>query len=105
MQIKLVFLSLFIFSCTTQAAVKIEKWQTSQGVPVYYVNNPSLPMVDINILFDAGSARDGKQHGIAAFTSILLGTAAGKWTTDQVSQRFESIGANVGSSSGMDFAG
>ncbi len=105
MRIKLVFLSLFIFSCATQAVVKIEKWQTSQGVPVYYVNNPSLPMVDINILFDAGSARDGKQHGLAAFTSVLLGTAAGKWTTDQVSQRFESIGARVGSSFGMDYAG
>ncbi|MCK4493211.1 MAG: insulinase family protein, partial [Methylococcales bacterium] len=105
MPIKIVFLSLLIFSCATQAVVKIEKWQTSQGVPVYYVNNPSLPMVDINILFDAGSARDGKQKGIASFTSVLLGTAAGKWSTDQVSQRFESIGAEMGLSSGMDFAG
>ncbi|MCK5872610.1 MAG: insulinase family protein [Methylococcales bacterium] len=105
MPIKIIFLSLLIFSCTTQAVVKIEKWQTSQGVPVYYVNSPSLPMVDINILFDAGSARDGKQQGIASFTSVLLGTAAGKWSTDQVSQRFESIGAEMGSSSGMDYAG
>ena len=96
MPIKLLSLVLFIFSFSIQAAAKIEHWQTSQGVPVYYVNNPALPMVDIKVTFDAGSARDLKQHGIASFTSSLLKTGAGKWNADQIAERFESVGAQFG---------
>lgn len=96
MPIKLLSLVLFIFSFSIQAAAKIEHWQTSQGVPVYYVNNPALPMVDIKVIFDAGSARDKAQHGIASFTSSLLKTGAGKWNADQIAERFESVGAQFG---------
>ena len=104
MRIKLLLLSLFIFTSGLQAAVNIEQWKTSQGVPVYYVNNPSLPMIDINIIFDAGSSHDGKQYGIASFTSNLIGTASGTWSTDEISQRIESIGAGISTSASTDSA-
>lgn len=104
MQIKLVSVFLFIFSLSVQAAVKIEQWQTSQNVPVYYINNPSLPMVDIKIIFDAGSARDAEQYGIAAFTSGLLDTGAGHWNADQIAGRFESVGAQFSANASTDMA-
>ncbi len=104
MQIKLLTAFLFIISLSAQATVKIEHWQTSQGVPVYYVNNPALPMVDISVIFDAGSARDGEDYGLAAFTSGLLDSGAGEWNADQIAQRFESVGARLGVSANIDSA-
>jgi len=104
MSIKLLSVVLFFVSFSIQAAAKIEHWQTSQGVPVYYVNNPALPMVDIEVIFDAGSARDEKKYGIAAFTSGLLDTGAGKWNADQIAEHFESVGAQFGVGASTDSA-
>ncbi len=75
------------------AAAKIEHWQTPQGSRVYYVHSEELPMVDIRVAFDAGSARDGSQFGVASLTSALLDTGAGTWNADMIAQRFEGVGA------------
>ncbi|MDD5461887.1 MAG: pitrilysin family protein [Methylococcales bacterium] len=96
--------SLLIFSQFTSAAAKIEHWQTPQGSRVYYVHTEGLPMVDIQVVFDAGSARDGQQFGLAALTADLLDTGAGKWNADEIAQRFESVGAQFGASSSIDMA-
>jgi zinc protease len=103
MRTKLLFL-LFLFSSTTFAGVKIEQWQTRQGARVLYVQSQSLPLVDIQLLFDAGSARDGQQYGLAALTSDLLDTGAGQWNADQIAQRLEKVGAKFSTSAGTDSA-
>lgn len=104
MRIKLLSLALLVLSGNLHAATKIQHWKTSQGVPVYYLNTPDLPMVDIQVAFDAGSARDGKQYGIASLTSGLLDTGAGKWNADDIAMRFESVGAQFGIGAGTDNA-
>jgi len=86
------------------AAAKIERWQTPQGSRVYYVHTEGLPMVDIQVVFDAGSASDGQQFGLAALTAGLLDTGAGKWNADEIAQRFESVGAQFGAGSSIDMA-
>ncbi|MGR8941005.1 MAG: M16 family metallopeptidase, partial [Gammaproteobacteria bacterium] len=86
------------------AKVTIEHWQTAQGARVFYVPTNSLPLVDIVVAFDAGSARDGKQAGLAALTSDLLHTGADKWNADQIAERFESVGAQFGASISGDMA-
>lgn len=96
---------LFFCSQTLWAAAKIDHWQTSQGSRVYYVRTEGLPMVDIQVAFDAGSARDGRQFGLAALTAGLLDTGAGDWDADAIAQRFESVGAVFGASSSIDTAG
>ena len=95
-------LVLLIFSQFTNATAKIEHWQTPQGTRVYYVHTEGLPMVDIQVVFDAGSARDGQQFGLAALTTDLLDTGAWKWNADEIAQRFESVGAQFGASSSID---
>ena len=40
------------------AGPNVESWQTSVGAKVMYVHAPDLPMVDVRVVFDAGSARD-----------------------------------------------
>jgi zinc protease len=99
------FMLLAGFFCNpAQAAAKIEHWQTPQGSRVYYVHTEGLPMADIQVAFDAGSARDGNQFGLSALTSALLDTGAGQWNADEIAQRFESVGAQFGSSISIDMA-
>ncbi|MDD2724262.1 MAG: pitrilysin family protein [Methylovulum sp.] len=95
---------LLMLSQTASATAKIEHWQTPQGSRVYYVRTEGLPMVDVQVLFDAGSARDGDKFGLAALTAGLLDTGAGDWNADQIAERFESVGANFGAASGIDYA-
>ena len=83
---------------------KIEHWQTSQGSRVYFVHTEGLPMADIQVVLNAGSANDGHQFGIAELTAGMLDTGAGKWNADEIAQRFESVGAQFGVSSSMDMA-
>ncbi|MEI8208453.1 MAG: pitrilysin family protein [Methylococcales bacterium] len=95
---------LLAFGQLSYAAAKIENWQTSQGSRVYYVHTEGLPMVDIQVVFNAGSANDGQQFGLAALTAGLLDAGAGKWYADELAQRFESVGAQFGISSSIDLA-
>lgn len=91
-----------ILSQFVSAAPDIQTWKTSQGIPVYFVNAPQLPMLDINIVFDAGSSRDGDKPGLAMLTTGLLSQGAAGMNADQISQGFESLGAVYGSDTGYD---
>lgn len=102
MRIQLLGFILLAFSQLTGAAAKIEQWQTPQGSRVYYVRTEGLPMVDIQVIFDAGSARDGAAQGLSALTAGLLDTGAGEWNADDIAQRFESVGAQFGAGSSID---
>jgi len=104
MRISFISFIFLLFSHTAYSAATIEHWKTSQGSSVFYVETKGLPMVDIKVVFDAGSTRDGSQHGIAALTSALLDTGAGKWNADVIAQRFESVGAQFGAGVSRDTA-
>jgi zinc protease len=86
-------LFLLAVSQAVWSSVNIEHWQTAQGSRVFFVHTEGLPIADIVIDFDAGSARDGKQAGLAALTSNVLDTGAGQWNADRIAERFESVGA------------
>ncbi len=86
------------------AVPDIHQWTTGQGARVYYVQTEGLPMLDLRVVFDAGSARDGAQFGVAALTSNLLDTGAGDWNADAIAQRLEGVGANVGTGISRDMA-
>ncbi|GAB4268882.1 MAG: pitrilysin family protein [Methylomicrobium sp.] len=104
MRIALISLLGLLFGQSSWGAVKIETWSMQQGARVYFVKAGDLPMVDIRVTFDAGSARDGQQFGVAALTSALLDTGAGSWNADQIAQRFESVGAQFGTGVSRDTA-
>lgn len=104
MRFNLLGLLLLVFCQAACATVKIEHWQTAQGGRVYYVNTPALPMVDIRVAFDAGSARDDAQFGLAALTSGMLDTGAGEWNADEIANRFDSVGAAFSTGVSEDMA-
>jgi len=91
----LLFTALFFAASSVIATPKIQQWQTANGANVLYVHAPELPMVDIRIVFDAGSARDGDLPGLAMLTNSMLTEGAGEWDADQIAERIESVGANL----------
>ncbi len=101
---RILFSLLFFISWSAHAAPKIETWTTSKGTPVYYVNAPELPMIDIQVVFDAGSSRDGEKPGMAMLTNGLLNQGADGMDADAISQGFESLGAVYGTDTGYDSA-
>lgn len=100
----MLFISTLLFSVQVLANVNIQTWQTAKGSKVLYVYAPELPMVDVEVLFDAGSARDGKNWGIASLTAGLVGTATPKHSENSISETFNELGAQIGSSAGRDTA-
>ena len=86
-------------------AVEIEHWTTARGAGVYYVHRPQLPMVDIRLTFDAGSARDGAAHGLASLAAQMPGRGAGGLDFDTIVERFDNVGAQYSAWADRDMTG
>lgn len=99
----LLLLSL-VFVGPVLAVPDIESWQTTKGAKVLFVPSPGLPMLDVRVIFDAGSARDEDQAGLAVLTNDLLTEAAGPWNADELAERMEFVGANLGNEALRDMA-
>lgn len=97
-------LSLLVAASPAWANPDIEHWQTDKGLKVYFMEAPALPMVDLRVVFRAGSSRDGDAPGIAGLTNGLLNAGAGDWNADTIAERFESVGAQYGATALRDMA-
>ncbi|MGB1009509.1 MAG: M16 family metallopeptidase, partial [Thiolinea sp.] len=89
---------------TAQAGPKIEHWTTENGLRVYYVAAPQLPMLDLRLTFAAGGSRDGDKAGLALLTSSSLNDGAEGMSADQLAESFDSVGAIYGAGSARDMA-
>ncbi|MBA2590710.1 MAG: insulinase family protein, partial [Gammaproteobacteria bacterium] len=101
---KRAWLLLALWPVVGLALPKIETWNTANGARVYFVRAPELPMVDLRVAFDAGSARDQTQWGLAGLTNGMLAEGAGGLTAQTLSERFEATGAQFNNSSGREMA-
>jgi zinc protease len=88
--------------CMSVNAITIQHWKTNNGAQVFFVEAHEIPMVDASIMFDAGSARDGNQFGLAFFTSLMLNEGTSQWSVDEIAQRLENIGALLSVDAGND---
>ena len=104
MHTKIILFSTLCFAVSALASPDIEYWTTDKGADVYYVHAPELPMVDIQIVFDAGSTRDADSLGIAMLTNSLLAEGANGEDADTISNGFESLGAIYAADVGYDSA-
>lgn len=105
MDIRILWLAAALLITTVvQASPKIEHWQTSGGGRVYFVAAPELAMVDISVVFDAGSARDGDLSGTALLTNAMLSEGADGLNADQIATAFDDVGARFSNSSQRDMA-
>lgn len=93
--------------CVSQAVLAIpdiQTWKTANGADVYFTSAKEIPIVDIRIIFDAGSARDGAKPGLASLTNGLLREGAGKMDADMIAKRLDNIGARLTNGSLRDMA-
>ena len=68
-----------------QAMPAIQHWTTENGAQVYFVPSPELPMMDVRVVFAAGSARDAALPGLAGLTNGLLDKGAAGLSATSVS--------------------
>jgi zinc protease len=97
-------IALLLISQLAAAVPAIQHWRTANGVAVYFIPARELPMVDAQILFNAGSVYDGERPGLAMITNALLEEGAGDWTADMIADRFDRVGARFSASSRRDSA-
>jgi zinc protease len=86
------------------AVPKIQSWSTENGATVLFIEAHSLPIVDVRVVFSAGSARDADKPGLALLTNSLLMSGAGDLNADDIAARLEDVGANAGTESQRDMA-
>ena len=84
-----------VCSLKVQALPEIQNWSTPKGAKVLFVAAPELPMVDIRVIFDAGSTRDGNQPGLATLTLGLLDQGAAGMDAGEIARGFEDRGAII----------
>ncbi len=75
------------------ASQVIQTWNTAKGAKVYFIQNNTLPMVDITLSLDAGSSRDAQHPGLAALWLNLLDQGTIQLSADQIAEQFENTGA------------
>jgi zinc protease len=91
------------------AAIPIEHWVQPSGAQVYLVQSPSIPMLDVQLDFDAGSRRDpAERAGLASVTASMAGkgvtASAGRPALDenQLGEAWADLGASFGAVAGQD---
>jgi zinc protease len=111
----LIFVIAACISWSAHAALNIQSWTLANGARVLFVENHSIPVLDISVDFDAGSRRDPNgKAGTAAFTNAMLARGIrasesvpteSEMTEAQVSDAFADIAAARGGGVSNDRAG
>lgn len=91
------------------AGIPIQHWIQPSGVKVYLVESQGIPMVDVQIDFDAGSRRDpADKAGLAVITAgmasrgVLARSGAPALDENALSEAWADLGASFGASATGD---
>lgn len=83
----------------------IEKEKLSNGLNVWLVRRPNLPIVSLNMVVNAGATADPKDRaGLVSFTAALVNSGTKTRSAVEIDNRFQSLGVSFRSSSGWDSA-
>ncbi len=90
---------------TARAVPPIEHWQLANGARVYLVSAHELPMVQLRVVFDAGSSRDPPgQRGLGNLLVQMLSQGAAGIGVDAIAEGFERLGAEFSAAADRDMA-
>lgn len=91
------------------ALLPIEHWTQPGGAQVWLVQSPAIPMVDVQVDFDAGSRRDPPaQAGLAGAAALMsakgVRAAGGEAALDenQLGEAWADLGASLDAGAGRD---
>lgn len=91
-------------SAWAKPVLDIQYWHTGNGAPVYFVQSNAVAMVDVAVTFNAGSAQDGNQFGLANLTNSMLAESTEDWDVDEIALRFSQVGAQFSNYATRDTA-
>lgn len=93
------------------AGIPVAHWTQTSGAQVYLVQSDAIPMVDVQLDFDAGSRRDpAEQAGLASVTAAMVskGVRAGRLPDEPamdenaLGEAWADLGASFGAHAGSD---
>lgn len=103
-----IVLALLVIS-PAQASLPIEHWQQPGGARVYLVRSSSIPMLDVQIDFDAGQRREPREKaGLVSSMANLLSKgvlargAEPPLDENQITEAWVDLGASFGASASAD---
>jgi zinc protease len=92
-----------------QAGIPIQHWTQPGGARVWLVESPAIPMVDVQIDFDAGGRRDpADKAGLASVTAAMVSKGVAARGADpaldenQLGEAWADLGASFGAGAGGD---
>jgi zinc protease len=92
-----------LFAGLVQASPQIQHWVAPSGAKVYFVESRSLPILDVQIDFVAGSGQDpAEKSGVASLTASLLEAGTDNLDEEQISARLVDLGARLSASADHD---
>ncbi|MDP3135396.1 MAG: pitrilysin family protein [Burkholderiaceae bacterium] len=105
-------LGLTLLAASALAAIPIQRWVQPSGATVHLVESHGIPMVDVQIDFDAGGRRDtAVQAGLASVTAMMLSrgvrAAGGDAALDEnaLSEAWADLGASFSAYASSDRMG
>ncbi|MGZ3237368.1 MAG: M16 family metallopeptidase, partial [Burkholderiaceae bacterium] len=116
---KKILIVFFVLTCgTAHAALKIQSWALANGARVLFVENHSIPILDVSVEFDAGTRRDPQgKEGTAELSNSMLARGIREekipnatqtepaMTEAQISDAFADTAAQQGGGASSDRAG
>ncbi len=87
------------------AVLPIESWTTANGTRVLFVRADAIPMLDLQIDFDAGGRLVAPERlGLASMVNAMLAKGAGEHDEAAIAEGFALTGAGRGGGAGDDSA-
>jgi zinc protease len=87
------------------AEIKPVRHVTPNGMTVLIVDQPSLPILTVNVLVKAGAAFDpDTKAGLASMVAQMLEEGTKTRSASRIAQEIEFIGAQISTAAGDDFA-
>jgi len=82
---------------------KVEKTTLSNGMKIQFARRESVPVVEFNLIFDAGySADQGGIPGTASLAMAMIDEGTKTRSSLQISDEQQRLGANIGTGSNVD---
>lgn len=98
--------AMFVAAGAAQAALPVQTWTAKSGAKVLYVESRSIPMLDVNIDFDAGSRYDpAGKAGLSTMVSNLIGLGAEGMSEEAIANGFADAGAQRSEHADSDRSG
>ena len=98
-------LCIALIAAPAAAVLPIESWTTSNGTRVLFVRADAIPMLDLQIDFDAGDRLSPPDRlGLASMVNAMLAKGSGELDEAAIAERLARVGAIRGGGAGDDSA-